>query len=66
VFYSITEGGAFTENSLQTPENFSVVRRIVLNVLKNMQDKLSVARRRRRYAYDQDYLESVITTLIHA
>lgn len=47
-------------------ENFSVVRHIVLNVLKNMQDKLSVARRRRRCAYDQDYLETVITTLIHA
>jgi hypothetical protein len=27
-------------------ENFAVVRHIVLNVLKNMDDKMSVARRR--------------------
>ena len=46
-------------------ENFAVVRHIVLNVLKNMDDKLSVARRRRRCAYDDAYLEKVILS-IHA
>ena len=46
-------------------ENFSVVRHIVLNVLKNMDDKLSVARRRRRCAYDDAYLEKVMLS-IHA
>ena len=46
-------------------ENFAVVRHIVLNVLKNMNDKLSVARRRRRCAYDDAYLEKVLLS-IHA
>ena len=46
-------------------ENFAVVRHIVLNVLKNMDDKLSVARRRRRCAYDDAYLEKVLRS-IHA
>ena len=45
-------------------ENFAVVRHIVLNVLKNMDDKLSVARRR-RCAYDGSYLEKVLLS-IHA
>ena len=48
-----------------TAENFSVVRHIVLNVLKSMDDKMSVARRRRHCAYDDDYLEKVIRK-IHA
>ena len=46
-------------------ENFAIVRHIVLNVLKNMDDKLSVARRRRRCAYDDAYLEKVMLS-IHA
>ena len=46
-------------------ENFAVVRHIVLNVLKNMDDKMSVARRRRHCAYDDDYLQKVILS-IHA
>ena len=48
-----------------TAENFCVVRHIVLNVLKSMDDKMSVARRRRHCAYDDDYLEKVIRK-IHA
>jgi hypothetical protein len=47
-------------------ENFSVVRHIVLHVPKNMQDTVSVARRRQHCAYNQDCLETVITTLIYA
>ena len=47
-------------------ENFCVVRHIALNVLKNMDDKMSVARRRRHCAYDDAYLEKVIERLVHA
>ena len=46
-------------------ENFAVVRHIALNVLKNMNDKMSVARRRRHCAYDDAYLEKVLLS-IHA
>lgn len=46
-------------------ENFAVVRHIVLNVLKNMPDKMSVARRRRHCSYDDDYLAMVLLS-IHA
>ena len=47
-------------------ENFCVVRHIALNILKNMDDKMSVARRRRHCAYDDAYLEKVIDKLVHA
>ena len=50
---------------LFTAENFAVVRHIVLNILKTMDDKMSVARRRRHCAYDDAYLEKVISK-IHA
>ncbi len=46
-------------------ENFAVIRHIALNVLKNMDDKMSVARRRRHCAYDDAYLEKVVLS-IHA
>ena len=48
-----------------TAENFAVVRHIVLNILKRMDDKMSVARRRRHCAYDDDCLEKVMRS-IHA
>ncbi len=48
-----------------TAENFAVVRHIVLNILTRMDDKLSVARRRRRCCYDDDYLQKVLIS-IHA
>lgn len=47
-------------------ENFCVVRHIALNILKNLDDRMSVARRRRHCAYDDAYLERVIQKLIHA
>ena len=47
-------------------ENFCVVRHIALNVLKNMDDKMSVSRRRRHCAYDDAYLEKVTEKLVHA
>ena len=47
-------------------ENFCVVRHIALNILKNMDDKMSVARRRRHCAYDDAYLEKVIEKIVHA
>jgi len=37
-------------------KNFCVVRHIALNILKNMDDKMSAARRRRHCAYDDAYL----------
>ncbi len=37
-------------------ENFCVVRHIALNILKNMDDKMSAARRRRHCAYNDAYL----------
>lgn len=46
-------------------ENMAVIRHIALTVLKNMDDKMSVARRRRHCAYDDDYLAAVIRS-IHA
>lgn len=46
-------------------ENMAVIRHIALAVLKNMNDKMSVARRRRHCAYDDDYLASVMLS-IHA
>jgi predicted transposase YbfD/YdcC len=49
-----------------TAENFAVVRHIALSVLKNMDDKMSIARRRRHCAYDDDYLEKVVSKIIHA
>ena len=47
-------------------ENFCGIRHIALNVLKSMDDKMSVARRRRHCAYDDAYLEKVIFKLVHA
>jgi len=37
-------------------ENFAVIRHIALSALKQMDDKFSIARRRRRCAYDDRYL----------
>ena len=41
-------------------ENFAIIRHIALNVLKHMNDKMSVARRRRHCAYDDAYLCKVM------
>lgn len=46
-------------------ENFAVIRHIALSILKQMDDKLSVVRRRRRCSYDDLYLQKVILS-IHA
>ncbi len=46
-------------------ENFAVVRHFALSTLKRMDDKMSVARRRRHCAYDDVYLAKVILS-IHA
>ena len=47
-------------------ENFAVIRHIVLNILKMMDDKMSVARRRRHCAYDDVYLEKVIAKMLES
>ena len=49
-----------------TAENFCVVRHIALNILKGMDDKMSIARRRRHCPYDDAYLEKVLLRLVHA
>lgn len=46
-------------------ENFAVIRHFALSVLKSMKDNMSVARRRRHCAYDDEYLAHVILS-IHA
>lgn len=46
-------------------ENFAVVRHFALSVLRSMDDKMSLARRRRHCAYDDAYLAKVILS-IHA
>lgn len=48
-----------------TAENFAVVRHLALSVLRRMDDKMSLARRRRHCAYDDEYLAKVILS-IHA
>ena len=47
-------------------ENFAVIRHIVLNILKMMDDKMSVARRRRHCSYDDAYLEKVIAKMLES
>ena len=49
-----------------TAENMAVVRHIVLNVLKSFptEKKMSVARKRKRCYYDQDFLASVLEFMV--
>ena len=46
--------------------HFAVVRHIVLNILKMMDDKMSVARRIRHCSYDDAYLEKVIAKMLES
>lgn len=41
-------------------ENFSVIRRIALNILKLYPAKMSLARKRRKCAYDHDFMADVL------
>lgn len=41
-------------------ENFSVIRRIALNILKNFPAKMSLARKRRKCEYDADFMARVL------
>jgi len=41
-------------------ENYAVIRHIALSALKQMDDRLSIARRKRCCAYDDRYLQKVI------
>ena len=41
-------------------ENFSVIRKIALNVLKNFPAKMSLARKRRKCEYDADFMADVL------
>jgi len=41
-------------------ENFSVIRRIALNILKKFPANMSLARKRRKCAYDDDFMAEVL------
>lgn len=41
-------------------ENFSVIRKIALNILKNFPVKMSLARKRRKCEYDSDFMAQVL------
>jgi len=47
-----------------SPENFSVIRRIALNILKNFPTNISLARKRRKCEYDPDFLASVLSSAL--
>jgi predicted transposase YbfD/YdcC len=44
-------------------ENFSVIRRIALNILKNYPAKMSLARKRRKCEYDADFMADVLLSV---
>jgi len=44
-------------------ENFAVIRRIALNILKNYPAKMSLARKRRKCEYDQDFMADVLLSV---
>jgi len=43
-----------------SPENFSVIRRIALNILMQFPAKMSLARKRRKCQYDADFMAEVL------
>ena len=45
-------------------ENMAVVRHIVLNILRNYPEEISLARKRRRCAYDDTFFGDVIATIL--
>lgn len=44
-------------------ENFAVIRRIALNILKNYPANLSLARKRRKCEYDPDFMANVLLSV---
>jgi predicted transposase YbfD/YdcC len=48
-----------------SPENMAVVRHLVLDILKQFPEKISLARKRRRCSYDDAFLANVLLS-IHA
>ena len=59
----------FKEDSNRTrkdhsAENFSVIRRIALNVLKKIPIKMSLNRKRRKCHYDPDFLADVLLNFV--
>jgi predicted transposase YbfD/YdcC len=46
-----------------SPENFSVIRKIALNILKNFPVKMSLARKRRKCEYDADFMADVLLSI---
>jgi hypothetical protein len=56
---------AFNEDLSRTrkdnsAENFSVIRHIALNILKNFPANMSLARKRRKCEYDPDFMALVL------
>jgi predicted transposase YbfD/YdcC len=42
------------------PENIAVLRHVILNLLRNADDKISIRRRRKKAGWSDDYLENVL------
>ena len=47
-----------------SPENFSVIRRIALNILKRFPIKMSLNRKRRKCYYDADFMAEVLMSVV--
>jgi len=45
-------------------ENFSVIRKIALNILKNFPAKMSLARKRRKCEYDPEFMAQVLLSVL--
>ena len=59
----------FNEDACRTrkdnsAENFSVIRKIALNILKNFPVKMSLARKRRKCEYDSDFMADVLLSAL--
>ena len=58
----------FNEDASRTrkdnsPENFSIIRRIALNILRNFPANMSLARKRRKCEYDPDFIACVLLSV---
>jgi hypothetical protein len=42
------------------PENVSILRHIILNLLRTADDKISIRRRRKKAGWSNEYLENVL------
>jgi len=45
------------------PENMSIIRHIVLNLLRKADEKISIRRRKKKAGWSDEYLENVLTSV---